>query len=289
MSSKVFTLSDTISPAVYQSFKDANQLLENTKRPLSYLFDLERHRPAAALRTLRSYERQENLSVDNRPIIVEWIIGCAHDYNWHTETMCLAIGIFDRLAGFIPIPVKSAQATAGICLMLAAKYVEEQYHTSNVVKKASRLYGLREYSQTSLFDAERIALETLRYDLSTIVTYRHFIGPFMHYGGVRSSHLYECYYLLGLALIESDMLPFLPSTVAAAIVYICRDMARHVPTWTGTLIVITRHTTIELKSAITTLVRLARAQASLSPEKRHYTLEGYLNNASQPLLKYFSS
>jgi len=165
-----------------------------------------------------------------RAILVEWLAEISLRCRMLSETFLLAVNIVDRFLSVRAVARDRLQLVGSAALLVACKF-EEIY-----APRVSELVHLCEntYSANDMMRMERIILSTLQYNLG-VATPLHFLRRYSKaaYSDPITHTLSK--YLVELSATEYGMLVYLPSEIAAASVYVARNMRGISPLWNPVL------------------------------------------------------
>eukprot|EP01113_Clastostelium_recurvatum_P043175 TRINITY_DN7095_c0_g2_i3.p1 TRINITY_DN7095_c0_g2~~TRINITY_DN7095_c0_g2_i3.p1 ORF type:complete len:528 (+),score=55.69 TRINITY_DN7095_c0_g2_i3:75-1586(+) len=185
-----------------------------------------KHQPTRA----RDYMKiQTDITPHMRMILVDWLVEVADEYKLSTETLYLGINYLDRYLTGRPISRGNLQLVGVACMLIASKY-EEIYPPSveDFVYIADNTY-----SREQVMQMESQVLDQLGFVL-TVATPKVFLRRFQRAAAADATATYLSNYICELALTEYRMNQYLPSTVAAASVFLTQH-TMHRPAWTPTL------------------------------------------------------
>ena len=143
------------------------------------------------------------------------------------------------------------------------------------------------YSKDEILALEIEMLNTLNFSL-TPATPLHFLRRFSKAARSDSTTHTLSKYLIELTLPEYELLQFLPSTIAAAAVYVARVMRHLTPYWNPTLEHYTQHSVADLHAAAeainAALVKVNSGQSSLKATKRKFSSPKLLSVGRIPVI-----
>ncbi|XP_006651594.2 cyclin-A3-1 [Oryza brachyantha] len=231
----------------------------------SYLRSMEvqaKRRPAADyVETV-----QVDVTANMRSILVDWLVEVAEEYKLVSDTLYLTVSYIDRFLSSNAINRQKLQLLGVSAMLIASKYEEISppnvedfcYITDNT------------YMKQEVVKMERDILNVLKFEMGNPTT-KTFLRMFM-----RSSQEDDKYpslslefigsYLAELSLLEYGCVQFLPSVVAASVVFVARlTLDPDTNPWSKKLQEVTGYRASELKDCITCIhdLQLNRRGSSL--------------------------
>ena len=166
--------------------------------------------------------RQSDLTPRMREILVDWLVEVHVKFRLEAETLYLCVNIIDRFLERRAVMRSKLQLVGCTALLLASKY-EEVFapEVMDFVHVADRTY-----SKEQLLQMEAIVLQALHFNLTTPSPYRflqryHMLACALHVpGDAERTFRPLCEFLLELTLQEYRFLGYLPSLVAASVLYV---------------------------------------------------------------------
>lgn len=171
-------------------------------------------------------EKQKDVTEKHRAILVDWLVDVGVRFKLLTETMFLTVHILDR---FLSVRVVSRQKLqlVGMAAMLIASKIEEIY-TPQV--KDFVWICANTYPAEDILMMEKQMLVALGFNINAAHAL-HFLRRFSKAGHAESKTHTLAKYIIELSLVDYKLLKYLPSTIAAAAVYISRKMGGITPLW----------------------------------------------------------
>lgn len=198
---------------------------------------------------------QQDISTSMRGILIDWLVEVAEEYKLVPETLFLTVSYIDRYLSR-NVTVRQRLQLVGIsCMLIASKHeeisppqVEEFcYITDNT------------YFRDEVVAMERQVLCQLHFELSD-ATIKSFLGRFIRAAQVCIKSLqleFLANYLAELTLLEYSFLKYLPSLIAASVVFLAKFTLN--PTtrpWNATLKHYTCYPASELRECVKELHEL---------------------------------
>ncbi|CAL4967098.1 unnamed protein product [Urochloa decumbens] len=165
---------------------------------------------------------QSDVTANMRTVLVDWLVEVAEEYKLVADTLYLAISYVDRFLSANAIGRDNLQLLGVAAMLVAAKYEEISpptaedfcYITDNT------------YTKQELVKMESGVLRLLQFELGS-PTIKTFLRRFMrsaHEDKKSSTLLTEFLgsYLAELSLLDYGCLQFLPSVVAASVMFVAR-------------------------------------------------------------------
>ncbi|XP_066355844.1 cyclin-A3-2-like [Miscanthus floridulus] len=216
---------------------------------------------------------QADVTAHMRSILVDWLVEVAEEYKLVADTLYLAISYVDRFLSVNALGRDKLQLLGVASMLIAAKYEEISpphpedfcYITDNT------------YTKEELLKMESDILKLLKFELGnpTIKTFLRRFTRSAHEDKKRSILLMEFLgsYLAELSLLDYGCLRFLPSVVAASVLFVARlTIDPNVNPWNTKLQKMTGYKVSELKDCIVAIhdLQLNRKCPSLTAIRDKY-------------------
>lgn len=180
-------------------------------------------------------DSQEDVTIKMRAILVDWLVDVHAKFKLRPEVLFLTVNIIDRYLQSAPVLRRKLQLV-GVCAMLIASKYEEIYppEVNDFVFIADRAYPKKE-----VITMEAKILRQLGFEL----TIPHVL-PFMYritkaankaLRSVGTVHEHMTQYIVELSLLDTELLRFRPSLVAAAACYLAGSITRPGFSWDPTM------------------------------------------------------
>ncbi|CAN6449706.1 unnamed protein product [Victoria cruziana] len=165
---------------------------------------------------------QNDVTANMRSILVDWLVEVAEEYKLVADTLYLTISYVDRFLSANALNRQKLQLLGVSCMLIASKYEEISpphvedfcYITDNT------------YTKEEVVEMERKILTFLKFELSnpTIKTFlRRFVISAQGRNKLPNLLLeFLSNFLAELSLLEYGCLEFLPSQIAASILFVAR-------------------------------------------------------------------
>ncbi|KAG6515405.1 cyclin-A3-1-like isoform X2 [Zingiber officinale] len=200
---------------------------------------------------------QKDIDVNMRAVLVDWLVEVAEEYKLLSETVYLSVSYIDRFLSFNAIKKPNLQLLGVTSMLIASKYEEVDQPT---VEEFCYITD-NAYTSEQVVKLESDILNFLKFELGN-PTINTFLRIFSQAG--REDEKYpplkleflSCF-LAELSLLDYGCLQFLPSLVAASVVFVSRytiDVERH--PWSKKLIECTGYNGVELKDCVHALLDL---------------------------------
>ncbi|KAG1652769.1 hypothetical protein FOA52_009370, partial [Chlamydomonas sp. UWO 241] len=172
---------------------------------------------------------QIDVNAKMRAILVDWLVEVAEEYTLCADTLYQAVTYIDRYLSTAVTKRSQLQLVGVTCMWLASKY-EEIYPPT-----VSDFCFITDntYTRDQLIGMEEVVLKELKYEL-TAPTTKTFLRRLLQVCSPDELLHFLSNYLTELTLLDYAMLRFLPSTTAAAAVYLANVMLRREP-WSPNL------------------------------------------------------
>lgn len=217
---------------------------------------------------------QPDLNTGMRAILLDWLADVGLKFKLLNDTTHMTTMLVDRFLSVRHNVSRTQLQLVGVaCMLIASKY--EEIYAPEVGDFEYICDGA--FTRQQILDMEVTVLQALQYEICH-PTPIHFLRRFSK--AARSDS--ECHtlakYLTELAAIRSESLQFTPSMLAAASVFLSRQM--HIQpdesfTWNATMVHYTGYTKQSIRQCVTTLAQWAREaqnpQAKLTAVYRKYS------------------
>lgn len=200
---------------------------------------------------------QKDINASMRAILIDWLVEVAEEYKLVPDTLYLTVNYIDRYLSGNPVNRQRLQLLGVACMMIAAKYeeicapqVEEFcYITDNT------------YFKEEVLQMESSVLNFLKFGV-TAPTTKCFVRRFLQAAQTLNTFpalQLECLsnYIAELSLLEYNMLRYLPSLIAASVIFLALYiLAPSKRPWNSTLRHYTLYDPCDLRDCITALHQL---------------------------------
>lgn len=210
-----FKMTDEIRALEAEDLDDPLMVAEYATEIFEYLRDLE----VKSIPNPNYMSHQDDLEWKMRGILVDWLIEVHTRFHLLPETLFLAVNIIDRFLSEKVVPLIRLQLVGITAMFIASKYEEVlSPHVENFKRIADD-----EYEEAEILSAERFVLSTLNYDLS-------YPNPMNFLRRVSKADNYDFQsrsigkYLMEISLLDYRFMPYRPSHVAAAAMFLARLM-----------------------------------------------------------------
>ncbi|XP_004252821.1 G2/mitotic-specific cyclin C13-1-like [Solanum lycopersicum] len=165
---------------------------------------------------------QKDVSANMRGVLVDWLVEVTDEYKLLSDTLYLAVSYIDRFLSVNVIPRKKLQLLGVSSMLIAAKYEEINppdvgefcYITDN------------SYSKKEMVKMEADVLKCLKFEMGnpTIKTFLEQFTKIAKQDHKKNNLQLEFlgHYLAELSLLDYNCVKFLPSLVAAAVLFLSR-------------------------------------------------------------------
>ncbi|KAF0887707.1 hypothetical protein E2562_002400 [Oryza meyeriana var. granulata] len=216
---------------------------------------------------------QVDVTANMRAILVDWLVEVAEEYKLVADTLYLAVSYLDRFLSAHPLRRNRLQLLGVAAMLIAAKYEEiSPPHVEDFCYITDNTYTRQE-----VVKMESDILKLLKFEMGnpTIKTFlRRFTRSCLE-DKKRSSLLLEFMgsYLAELSLLDYCCLRFLPSVVAASVVFVAKlTIDPYTNPWSKKMQKLTGYKVSELKDCITSIhdLQLSRKCSSLTAIRDKY-------------------
>ncbi|XP_031119652.1 putative cyclin-A3-1 isoform X2 [Ipomoea triloba] len=165
---------------------------------------------------------QKDLSANMRGILVDWLIEVAEEYALLPDTLYLAVSYIDRFLSTNVLTRQKLQLLGVSSMLIASKY--EEISPRNVEEFCYITDNT--YTKDEVVEMEADVLKSLKFELGS-PTIKTFLRRFTQvsqedYKTAKLQLEFLGYYLAELSLLDYSCLKFLPSLVAAAVIFLSR-------------------------------------------------------------------
>ncbi|KHN21404.1 Cyclin-A3-4 [Glycine soja] len=216
---------------------------------------------------------QRDVNANMRGVLVDWLVEVAEEYKLVSDTLYFCVAYIDRFLSLNALSRQKLQLLGVASMLIASKYEEIKppdvedfcYITDNT------------YSKEEVVNMEADILKALKFELGG-PTVKTFLRRFSRVAqeGVDTSDLqfeFLSCYLAELSLLDYNCIKFLPSLVAASVVFLARFMfSTKTHPWNLALHQLTRYKPADLKECVLNLhdLYLSRRGASLQAVREKY-------------------
>ncbi|KAI4316649.1 hypothetical protein L6164_024609 [Bauhinia variegata] len=211
---------------------------------------------------------QKDVSANMRGILIDWLVEVAEEYKLLSDTLYLSVSYIDRFLSTNPVSRQKLQLLGVSSMLIASKYeeispphVEEFcYITDNT------------YTKAEMVQMEADVLNSLNFEMGN-PTVKTFLRRFAEFAPGDQKFEFLVYYLAELSLLDYNCIKFLPSLVAASVVFLARFIiSPKMHPWTPVLQERSGYTSFELKECVLILhdLHLARRGGSLHAIRDKY-------------------
>eukprot|EP00242_Pyramimonas_sp_CCMP2087_P011226 CAMPEP_0198213612 /NCGR_PEP_ID=MMETSP1445-20131203/28966_1 /TAXON_ID=36898 /ORGANISM="Pyramimonas sp., Strain CCMP2087" /LENGTH=287 /DNA_ID=CAMNT_0043888279 /DNA_START=314 /DNA_END=1177 /DNA_ORIENTATION=- len=233
--------------------------------------------------------------LDFRAQLVGWMIDVCEQFKLRLTTANVAVTYLDRVISQQRLPRPSTELVALACLVVAAKFEEEEEAIPNMIMFAS--CSLNNFSEDLLRRMEIAVLEELKWEMY-VTTSAHFLETYIGIAGgatfpedifdgqprndcVAQYLLRYASYFQSLCLQEFSLVAdYLPSVLAGAVLLACRVQLQVDPLWPPALQAVTGYREDELTSCAYCLLKLY--VDSCNPEAQQTSTPAIPENVWQP-------
>ncbi|KAL5780160.1 hypothetical protein ACOSQ2_010897 [Xanthoceras sorbifolium] len=216
---------------------------------------------------------QKDVSANMRGILVDWLVEVAEEYKLVSDTLYLTISYIDRFLSLNVINRQKLQLLGVSSMLIASKYEEVSppnvedfcYITDNT------------YTKQEMVKMEADVLKSLKFELGnpTVKTFLRRLSRAAQEDYKTSSLQLEFlgYYLAELSLLDYNCVKFLPSLVAASVIYLARFIMRpKVHPWSLTLQQYSGYKTSDIKECVLIIhdLYLSRRGGALQAVREKY-------------------
>ncbi|CAJ2675378.1 unnamed protein product [Trifolium pratense] len=228
---------------------------------------------------------QRDVNSSMRGVLVDWLVEVAEEYKLVSDTLYFSVSYIDRFLSLNDLSRQKLQLLGVSSMLIASKYEEIKppevedfcYITDNT------------YSKEEVLGMEADILKALKFELGgpTIKTFLRFFTKVGQEGIDASELQFEflgCY-LAELSLLDYHCVKFLPSMVAASVVFLARFMlSPKTHPWNLAIYQLTRYNPAELKECVLTIhdLYLGRKGGALQAVRDKYKQHKFKCVATTP-------
>ncbi|CAK8568329.1 unnamed protein product [Lathyrus sativus] len=228
---------------------------------------------------------QREVTTNMRGTLVDWLVKVADKYKLLPETLHLCISYIDRFLSLKSVSETNLRLVGVSSMLIASKYEEiTPPNAATFCKIADNNYDLSE-----VLKMEIDILKSLNYEMGNpnVTTFlKRFVE--LACGNQKNLNLqfeYLCNYLADLSLLDYECIRFLPSIVAASVIFLARFIIQpEVHSWTPSLYECLGYKSSELKECVVILYDLyfLRRATSLKTLRNKYIKKKFKCVANLP-------
>jgi len=162
-------------------------------------------------------EKQVELKWQMRTVLMDWIIEVHSKFRLLPETLFIATNLIDRFLSHRVVSVEKIQLVGITALFVASKY--EEVMCPSIMHFLNMADG--GYDVNEMLKAERYLLQTLDFDMS-YPNPLHFLRRISKADGYDIQTRTVSKYFIEIGCLESRLLAFTPSMLAASAMYLAR-------------------------------------------------------------------
>ena len=200
---------------------------------------------------------QEDITLNMRSILVDWLVEVSEEYKLLPDTLHLAVALLDRFLLLKVVSRKSLQLVGVSCMFIASKF-EEIY-----APEISDLCYITDntYSEQNIIGMEKRILEQLSFKINqpTICT---FLRYYASNGEITKYEELLSFYICELSLLDTSLARYAPSMIAAAAILLSCYVTTRRP-WSSTLRIRTNYDSMDLKSCVLQIASFVNMKAAL--------------------------
>jgi hypothetical protein len=197
--------------------------------------------------------RQDDINEKMRAILVDWLVDVHLKFKLLPETLYLAASLIDRFLDQKTVTRQKLQLVGVVAMFIGAKY--EEICPPEI--KDFIYISVNTYTKDEIMRMELLMLTSLGFNITVPTAYPFIKRSLQVINADRTSSLLALY-ISELALLDYSMLVYLPSTVAAACVYLARLILQNPEPWNWTLEYYTRHAPQTLMPCVVQLYDLVQ-------------------------------
>lgn len=216
---------------------------------------------------------QKDVTANMRGILVDWLVEVAEEYKLLSDTLYLSVSYIDRFLSLNALNRQRLQLLGVASMLIASKYEEiNPPHLEDFVYITDNTYTKEE-----MVKMESDVLNSLKFEMGN-PTVKTFLRRFTRI--TQEDHMnpdlqleFLGYYLAELSLLDYGCLKFLPSLVAASVVFLARfTLQPSLHPWSSVLQCQSGYKSADLKECVGILhdLQLSRKGSSLVAVREKY-------------------
>ncbi|XP_059286569.1 G2/mitotic-specific cyclin C13-1-like [Lycium ferocissimum] len=231
---------------------------------------------------------QKDVTANMRGVLVDWLVEVAEEYKLLVDTLYLTVSHIDRFLSVNVIPRQRLQLLGVASMLIAAKYEEIKpphakdfsYITANT------------FTKKDVVKMEASVLQSLKFEMGNPTT-KTFLRRFTRvaqedYKNPDLQLEFLGYYLAELSLLDYNCVKFLPSLVAAAVIFLSRfTLQPKSNPWNVALKSCSGYRAVDLKECVFIIhdLQLSRRGSTLVAVRDKYKLHKFkcVSTLSSPL------
>ncbi|CAJ2640931.1 cyclin-a3-1-like protein [Trifolium pratense] len=228
---------------------------------------------------------QTDITSNMRGTLVDWLVEVADEYKLLPETLHLSVSYIDRFLSLNSVNRSKLQLLGVSSMLIASKYEEiTPPEAVDFCKITDNTYDLAEVLKMEADILKSLNFEMGSPNVSTFL--KRFVGIASE--NPKTSNLqfeYLCNYLADLSLLDYECIKFLPSVVAASVIFLARFINQPgVHPWTSLLCECSGYESADLEECVTMLhdLYLSRREASLKAVREKYKQQKFEYVANLP-------
>ncbi|XP_057427304.1 putative cyclin-A3-1 [Lotus japonicus] len=228
---------------------------------------------------------QRDVNANMRGVLVDWLVEVSEEYKLVSDTLYFCVSYIDRFLSLNSLSRQKLQLLGVASMLVASKYEEIKppevedfcYITDNT------------YSKEEVVTMEADVLKSLKFELGG-PTVKTFLRRFSRVAqeSIDTSDLqfeFLCCYLAELSLLDYNCVKYLPSLVAASVIFLARFMlSPKMHPWNSALHQLTKYNPADLKECILNIhdLYLSRRGGSLLAVRDKYKQHKFKCVATTP-------
>ncbi|KAM4121616.1 hypothetical protein ACB094_01G019200 [Castanea mollissima] len=236
---------------------------------------------------------QKEVTANVRGVLVDWLVEVAEEYKLLPDTLYLAVSYIDRFLSLNVVHKQKLQLLGVSSMLIASKYEEispnkRKYEEITVLDVGDCCYIMgNTYPKEEVVKMEADILKSLKFEMGN-PTVKTFLRRFTSVAqkNIKSPNLqleFLGYYLGELSLLDSNSVKFLPSLVAASVIFLARFIIQPmIRPWCATLQQYSGYKPADLKDCVLII-------HDLYVSRRGGLLQGVRKKYKQHKFKYVAS
>ncbi|RDX60206.1 putative cyclin-A3-1, partial [Mucuna pruriens] len=279
-------VSQTLNPPNVKKPSPTNNTLSSPKIDESYVSDIYEY-----LRAMEKKRRpivdymekvQKEITAPMRATLMDWLVEVAKDYQLCPDTLHLSVSYIDRFLSINSMSKMRFRLLGVSSLFIASKYEEiDPPYVDQLCDVTENTFNKEE-----VIKMEADILKFLQFEMGN-PTINTFLKIFVSVVSENQKIEYLGSYLAELSLLDYDCLRFLPSIVAASVIFLARFIITpEVHPWSFVLRECSGYESVELKECVLILYDLFLSRKTVSSkavrEKYKHQKFNYVANLSPP-------
>lgn len=206
-----------------------------------------------------------------RAILIDWLVDVHHKFKLLPETLFLSVNLIDRYLERVSVPRQRLQLVGVAAMLIACKY--EEIYAPEV--KDFVYVTDQAYTKVEILEMEGNIISVLEFNLAVPTSYK-FFERYSFIAKLDEQTSMMARYIIELALVEYEMLKFLPSQISCGAIYLANKIFKK-EGWSITMTNATKYIDSEVRVVVKSLyLMLTKANSSaLKAVRRKFSLPAF--------------